>query len=142
LNLVDEKEVFLIDDISIKNRSFNDTTYFDLKLHSYDELLNLTLQSGIYSRFNIDANFKNGEYQKLYTEWINKSIKKEMAIDIIVKIIKNKIVGFTTYNRKSKFIADIGLVAVDPQYRGQGIARELIERTIYDAYKSDFKQIQ
>lgn len=142
LKLVDNKEVFILNDIKNSVRIFDDTVIFDPIKHSYDQLLDLALQSGKYSRFNIDENFRNNEYQKLYTEWIDKSITKEMAIDIIIKIMDNRIVGFTTLCEKTGLLANIGLVAVDSKFRGQGIARELIERTICEAHKIDFKSIQ
>src|SRR5689334_17879565 len=33
-------------------------------------MIELALLSGIYSRFNIDSNFSNNEFQNLYTAWI------------------------------------------------------------------------
>lgn len=141
-NLVDEKEIFINNDISLNGNHFSDTISFSTEIHSYDQLLNLTLQSGKYSRFNTDKNFKNMEYEKLYTEWLDKSINKDLAIDIIVKIIDNEIVGFITLNNKTDSLAEIGLIAVDKAYRGQGIAKELINKTIWKASKLNFKSIQ
>tara|TARA_B110000240_G_C13510913_1_gene459303 strand:- start:3017 stop:3703 length:687 start_codon:yes stop_codon:yes gene_type:complete len=142
LCIIDKKEVFIKKDIVNNKYFYYDTVSFSTKIHSYNQLLSLTLQSGKHSRFNIDKNFKADDYIKLYTEWIDKSISKELAIDIIVKIIDNKIVGFTTLNNKTDSLAEIGLVAVDSNYRGLGIARELIQRTIYKAKELNFKSIQ
>jgi dTDP-4-amino-4,6-dideoxy-D-galactose acyltransferase len=143
LKPIDKREIFklnIIDRETIKQ--FNDSISFSSEKHSYDEIHSLTLQSGVYSRFKIDRNFKNNEYKKLYNEWIKKSISKEISIDIIIILIENKIVGFATLNKKSAQLADIGLVAVDEKYRGRGIAKELIHRTIFKAKKLGFKEIQ
>lgn len=142
LCLVDKKEVFIKGDITNNKYFFNDTVSFSSKIHSYDQLLNLALQSGKYSRFNVDKNFKHDEYKKLYSEWINKSVSKELAIDIIIKIINNKIIGLSTLNTKTDSLAEIGLVAVDPEYRGHGIAKELIKRTICKAQELKFRSLQ
>lgn len=143
LNVVDKKEVFFLEDIIIdKPLHCINIESFSLQKHSYQDLLNLTLQSGIYSRFKIDENFKNNEYIKLYTEWINKSITKELASEIIVKVINDKVVGFTTISKKTNQLADIGLVAVDENYRGKGIAKDLISATIFKASELGFKDIQ
>ena len=37
---------------------------FDNRKHDFFELRNLALESGIYSRFSIDSDFKNNEYEK------------------------------------------------------------------------------
>lgn len=144
LTEVDKKEIFILDSLPKKNDLIyqQEIEYFSLNKHSYEDLLELTLQSGIYSRYKIDKNFKNNEYEKLYKEWIDKSITKELAIDIIVTLINNKIVGFTTLDKKTSQLADIGLVAVDKNHRGKGIAKELINKTIIRARELGFKKIQ
>jgi len=144
LKRVDIKETFLLKDFGTNDDLFlfQNIDCFSKENHSYEELLNLALQSGIYSRFKIDPKFKNHEYENLYTEWLNKSIEKKIAIDIIIKIIDDKIVGFTTLNKKTDSMAEIGLIAVDSQYRGRGVARELMKSTITRAYKLDFAHLQ
>lgn len=102
-NLVDRKVVYLIDnlqDLNIDN--IFSAEFYNADKDNYADILNLTLQSGVYSRFKKDANFKNNEYQKLYTEWINKSISKEIASDIIVKRESGGIIGFATISQKMK----------------------------------------
>ena len=49
-----------------------------------------------------------------------------MALDILIYREK-EILGFTTIEKKSKYLAIIGLVAVSEQERGKGIASKLIE---------------
>jgi dTDP-4-amino-4,6-dideoxy-D-galactose acyltransferase len=85
----------------------------------------LVLQAGLFSRFRLDINFSDKEYEKLYIEWLTKSINKTLAIKTFVVKNGSEIIGITTLGERSKF-ADIGLVAVDKNFRGRGIAYDLI----------------
>ena len=141
--LVDKKIVYVLEDLSnIAEHNFSDIQFYNSKHDNYNDILNLTLQSGEYSRFKLDTNFVNNEFEKLYKTWIDKSISGDLATDIIIKKNKNKIVGFTTLTKKSDELADIGLVAVDINFRGQGIAQELILKTIITAKNQGYKKMQ
>src|SRR5690606_4711658 len=141
--LVDRKVTYKLRDLQ-KNETpnFIEIDYYCHNETAYKELLNLALQSGEYSRFKIDSDFKNNEFVRLYTEWINNSINKKLASHIIIKKQDDKIVGFTTLSKKSESLADIGLVAVDKDYRGQGIAKELILKTISVAKSVGYEDVQ
>ncbi|WP_040473599.1 GNAT family N-acetyltransferase [Flavobacterium frigoris] len=145
--LMDKKVVYINEDISgflsiNKDANVNKIEYYQHNRKNYDDILDLTLQSGEYSRFNIDENFRNNEYSKLYKEWIDNSINKKLAQEIIVKYLDNKVVGFATLSKKDDQLADISLVAVDKNYRGKGIAKEIILNTIIEAKKRGFNKIQ
>lgn len=143
LKLVDKKIVYLIDDLQkVEQINLSEPEFYDPTTDDYSQLLDLTLQSGVFSRFNIDRNFTNNEYQRLYKEWIDKSITKEIALEIIIKKIDSKIVGFATVTHKSEGIADIGLVAVDDNHRGKGIAKEIISQILEFAKSRHYKKIQ
>lgn len=142
--LVDSKIVYIIDDLQNFDTSMitEDISFYNEDLDVYDELLALTLQSGEYSRFRLDLNFKDHEYEKLYKEWIDQSIKKKLATNILIEKINGKIVGFVTLAKKSNDLADISLVAVDRNYRGRGIAKKLIHEAIHLAKFQKYKKIQ
>lgn len=89
------------------------------------ELLKLTLQSGVYSRFKIDSNFNKSEYKRLYKEWIKKSVTKELADQVFVYEEENQILGFITM-KISEGQGSIGLLAVDDKYRGKSIGKKLL----------------
>jgi len=92
----------------------------------YSSLLNLALASGEYSRFKKDLNFRNNEFEKLYTTWLNKSLDKTIADDVLVwRDSKKEIKGFVTYKIKGKAL-NIGLIAVDTEVRGKGIGKNLL----------------
>ena len=102
-------------------------------------LLNLALQSGVWSRFKTDTGFKNGEYEKLYTEWIRGSIEGRIADFILTERNEtNQIIGFVTIELENDF-GKIGLIAVDGKFRGMGIGKKLITRT-FDLVKSQGKE--
>lgn len=146
LHLVDEKLTFerkiSTEDLRKSITSVFSITSFDPLHHDLERLKELTLLSGIYSRFYTDPNFVNQEYESLYIEWINKSVKGDKAFDTLIYTIKDKIVGFITLSKKNSTLADIGLIAVDNNFRGQGIASDLIAAAIKAAGNKNFKKIQ
>ncbi len=90
-----------------------------------EELYNLAIQSGIYSRFNIDQNLPNYKFIELYRTWIRNSTRKQIASKVLVAKEKNHLVGMITLGEKEGR-ADIGLLAVDSNYRGRGIGKSLV----------------
>ncbi|OOG69895.1 GNAT family N-acetyltransferase [Algoriphagus sp. A40] len=85
-----------------------------------EPLLNLALESGVFSRFKNDPGFKNGEFEKLYRLWIkNASDQKE------VLLAKNN-EGFVSCHRSGE-MAQIGLIAVDKIKRGEGWGKRLVK---------------
>ena len=106
-----------------------------------DQLKKLALQSGIYSRFRIDAHFTNNEFEKLYVKWIEDSIKKTIADKVIVYKDDGKCNGFVTIKFKGDF-TEIGLIAVDEQSRGNGIAKRLLNHAERIAVSNGFNKIE
>jgi dTDP-4-amino-4,6-dideoxy-D-galactose acyltransferase len=140
--LVDRK-VVLIQNIS-SEFIYEDTSIesFDVNVHDYNQLKELALESGIYSRFFVDENFVCNEYFNLYNRWIDNSVIEKMCFDVLVAINNNKIVGFTTLLKKSDSLTDIGLVAVSKESRGLGIGKRLMNESIIRSKKGGFKEIQ
>jgi dTDP-4-amino-4,6-dideoxy-D-galactose acyltransferase len=124
-SLVDEKVTF-ISTINKEAALFSDSFIRPYGLDKPDlKLKALTLQSGIYSRFKIDANFQNHEFENLYGEWIEKSVRKEIADEVLVYTEKGEIKGFVTIRIKNN-IGTIGLIAVDQNERGKSIGKKLM----------------
>lgn len=120
---------------------------FQTQIEEYHEsvpgkkLIELGLQAGAYSRFRIDKNFVNNEFERLYTRWIINSVNKKMALMTIVALLENEIVGMITINGKKK-CAEIGLVAVDKNFEGKGIGSDLIGFSDNIAFHMNFKEIK
>jgi dTDP-4-amino-4,6-dideoxy-D-galactose acyltransferase len=141
-NLVDKK-VTLYQEINTKVIANNNMIEsFDIKIHNYQQLKELAIESGMYSRFNIDKNFKNNEFLKLYNRWIENSVNNIAAFDVIVALNDNNIVGFITLNKKNEKLSDIGLLAVAKESRGLGIGKGIINESIIRSKNAGFKGIQ
>lgn len=115
----------------LKNIEENYNANTDRHIISYTQknvtpaLLELAWESGIYSRFNVDPNFKSNEYKHLYKTWIEKSVNKEIAKDVLVYMDEDIISGMITLGEKNKR-GDIGLLAVSNVARGKGIGKKLM----------------
>ncbi|QVY65781.1 GNAT family N-acetyltransferase [Polaribacter sp. Q13] len=92
-----------------------------------ENLLDLALQSGSYSRFKKDANIPNSKFEKLYDLWVRNSVNKKIADEIFVVFIDETISGFVTV-KKNKHICKIGLIAVSQNFRGLGLGKKLMQR--------------
>ena len=108
--LVDQKTVF--SKLTEKHKELSNNVVEFQEAEINEKLKKLVLQAGLYSRFRLDKNFTNNEYERLYVEWLTKSINKEIVFRTIVAKRGSGIVGLTTLGEKSNY-ADIGLVAVD-----------------------------
>jgi len=103
-------------------------------------MIALSLQSGIFSRFATDPGFQNREYEKLYTEWIQRSVSGEIAISTLVAESDLQTAGLITLGEKNGH-AEIGLLAVEERFRGEKIGSELIKAADSLACESGFNQI-
>ena len=105
-----------------------------------DELIELSLEAGSFSRFRIDNNFVNGEFERLYARWITDSVSGLIAFKVIVAVLGNDVIGFATIGEKNGS-ADIGLVAVDRNHTGKGIGYDMIRYADDVAFKMNFKRL-
>ena len=106
---------------------------------NFEVLKKLALQSGEYSRFAKDPNFKNGEYEKLYVEWIYKSLHSNL-IETYIYSDNNEVCGFITLEKDIEAFS-IGLLGVDYSKRGRGIGKALVNKCISEARKHNQKYI-
>lgn len=123
--LADEKITFIIYLSEVMRKVYSDYIEPYRLNATSDKLRLLALQSGYYSRFRIDPKFCNNEYQKLYLEWIDKSVSKLMSDEILVFYKNDDEKGFVTLGIKDG-VGSIGLIAVDEFERGNSIGKELM----------------
>lgn len=90
-----------------------------------NQLYLLAYESGKNSRFLLDRKFGESHFKKLYQTWIDNSINKKFADDILVYCEENQIKGFVTYKIKDD-IASVGLIAVNSASQGKGIGAKLL----------------
>jgi dTDP-4-amino-4,6-dideoxy-D-galactose acyltransferase len=93
--------------------------------YASEKIITLALQSGIFSRFKVDPSFQNKEFEKLYIEWIEKSVNKTLASEVLVYMEEGEIYGFITLAMHG-ITGSIGLIAVDEKQRGKAIGKKLI----------------
>jgi dTDP-4-amino-4,6-dideoxy-D-galactose acyltransferase len=119
-----------------------ETEEFDLRIHSYEELLNLAYLSGNVSRFKVDSKFSNSEFEKLYKEWINNSINNKIAFKTLIKTVEEKVVGFVTLGEKDPVTSKIGLIAVNEMFQGKRIASKLIKSCEIISKQNKYKGLE
>jgi dTDP-4-amino-4,6-dideoxy-D-galactose acyltransferase len=92
-------------------------------------LYELAFQSGEYSRFRTDQNFPPQSFTKLYRQWIDRSLNREIASHVIVARFGEQFVGFSTLNIVGS-TAKIGLFSVDKRFRNKKIGKAIISYII------------
>lgn len=123
--LVDQKVIYTT---PISNPCNSDSHIIEYKQESVSEdLLNLALASGLYSRFRIDTNFPRNSYERLYTRWIEQSVAHKFASEVFCYMIDEVPRGLVTL-RRDGIVGDIGLVATDEKYRGRGIGKAMMNQ--------------
>lgn len=89
---------------------------------AYDiqDIYQLAFESGKHSRFLLDKKFSPEKFKELYKIWIDNSLSKNFADDVLVYKYQGKMVGLLTYKTIEKE-AFVGLIAVSPEHQGKGI---------------------
>jgi dTDP-4-amino-4,6-dideoxy-D-galactose acyltransferase len=82
------------------------------------DLVALAIQSGEYSRFAVDPKVPRDKFEALYMAWINNSVTKELAREVLVLPVGSRLAGMVTLGDKAGR-GDIGLIAVDTAFRGR-----------------------
>ena len=105
------------------------------------QLLSLAFESGTYSRFRTDTHFTHREFEKLYTQWIEQSVKRVRAFEVFVYRENHaNIQGFVTLEEKNE-IGNIGLIAVHENSRGNAIGTKLVYSAIAEFFKRGIHMI-
>ncbi len=123
IKLVDKKVTYMKKEI-MKSDYHDSITIYD-KDYPESNMLNIAIQSGEYSRFNIDKEIGKDKYEELYKLWLINSVKKEIAKEVLVFSDNGEIRGLVTLGEK-KGNADIGIIAVESTNRGKGIGKSLM----------------
>lgn len=106
-----------------------------------EKLINLAIQSGIYSRFKVDKNISKDKFEEMYRLWMINSLSRKIANEVFAFNENNEIAGFVTLGEKNNR-ADIGIIAVDNQFRGNGIGKKLMMSAEKWFSNSGYKSIQ
>lgn len=139
---VDEKTTFTKISVGVPDYEKQPKIVSYDKFSASEKLKYLTLQSGVFSRFKIDPGFTDNEYEKLYIAWIEKSVKREMADEILVYQENDEMYGFITLKGDKKAgLGTIGLLAVDEKMRGKSIGKQLLNAAEHYFLNSGIKAV-
>jgi dTDP-4-amino-4,6-dideoxy-D-galactose acyltransferase len=124
---VNRRALFEVDFQSLNPGKFisTDTVERYTSSMSVVELEALAIQSGEYSRFSVDPNVPRDKFENLYKIWIRNSLNKESANEVLVIREGKSIVGMVTLGERNGK-GDIGLIAVDSNYRGRKFGEKLV----------------
>lgn len=136
--LVDEKTTYYK---HLQQSTFSSSPNIKPVVDMDNALVDLAVQTGSFSRFNIDPNFERTAYKRMYTEWIKNSLNHSIADEVFVFENGQKKLGLVTVGKKGTR-ADIGLLGVDTNARGQGIASALIAKVEEFALNNKFEELQ
>jgi len=139
LKLVDKKITY-VKKISPKQLDIKDIKKYELD-YPNKNLIDLAIESGIYSRFNTDKNIKKEKFQELYKQWITNSVNKKIAKEVLTYNEGEDIAGMITLGEKNNK-GDIGIIAVNKNNRGKKIASKLINSAELYFEKQAYSEIQ
>jgi dTDP-4-amino-4,6-dideoxy-D-galactose acyltransferase len=91
---------------------------------SNNALNDLALLSGNFSRFKLDKELHH-KFEIMYKTWLDRSLKREIASEVLAYQIAGETVGFVTI-KKTGSSSTIGLIAVNNIYQGKKIGTELM----------------
>ena len=110
-------------------------------------LEDLALQSGAYSRFRRDPRLPSSVFVGIYREWLRKSLSGELARQVLVGYASagpggpKQPDGLLTLGSQHGR-ADVGLLAVAAEARGQGIGQRLVQAAQRQAALWKFDELQ
>jgi dTDP-4-amino-4,6-dideoxy-D-galactose acyltransferase len=85
----------------------------------------LALESGVFSRFNVDPKIPKEQFESLYKLWILNSVNKKIADAVFVARDRGKIFGMATVSTKND-CGHIGIIAVDKSMRRRHVGVDLV----------------
>lgn len=95
-----------------------------------DENLNqLAIQSGLYSRYNNDKKISKQHFEGLYRTWIAKCASGELADAVLVAERDGQMAGMVAVKEKGT-TNSIVLIAVEEKFRGSGVGNDLVSSAL------------
>jgi len=94
------------------------------------DLKDLSLQIGELSRFRCDPRIGVENWERLYHDWIVNSVSGKICDKVLIVRRDGRIAGILTLRLDEAYVASIGLVGVEQNFRGLGIGKSLIDRAL------------
>lgn len=128
--LVDKKMTYHIDLTTLPPNQLPTNPVVEYtQLTASEDLISLSIQAGLYSRFRLDPQMDQQKFRELYTQWVVNSCNKKLAKAVLVIRDHEQCVAMVTVGEKNG-LGDIGLVAVAEQQRGKGYGSALIRAAL------------
>lgn len=93
--------------------------------HPAPEVRALALASGEHSRFRVDSRLPTYVFESIYDAWITRSVRREIAEEVLVARVDSDIVGLVTIAARRDH-GEIGLLSVAAAARGRGVGKSLV----------------
>lgn len=126
----DERRIYQKKRKNKTNISFHTISQYTIsqynKLDISDILLELALECGRFSRFHLDPNFPKSCFKILYKKWIENSLNKKIATNILTYNENTKPIGLLSYKNEDNK-STIGLFSVLKNVQNQGIGLRLFQ---------------
>jgi len=106
-----------------------------------NDLESLALLSGTHSRFRLDKGFDNADFHRLYSIWMTRSLKKEIADKIFVVAESDKVMGMITL-QLVEHVGHIGLCAVSESAQSKGYGSSLINACVNEVIAKHLHQLE
>lgn len=104
-------------------------------------LYDLALDSGEYSRFKSDMRLPNGTFEKMYKLWIEKAVKKSIADKVYFLQMDNEVIGFVSLKLNDKY-GEIGLIGIKREFQGKGFGKRLLTKAENYTFIKGLKEIR
>jgi UDP-N-acetylglucosamine 2-epimerase (non-hydrolysing) len=94
------------------------------------ETISLGIEAGKFSRFKKDINFKNNEFKKLYTKWVENSLNRVDFVEVYGIKYKSTAIGMVSLKKISAKEITISLIAVNENFQNQGLGTVLVSQAV------------
>lgn len=101
----------------------------DIRLATPDDdkqTVELARRSFKYSRFHLDNFFSKEVANNIKAQWVHSFFSGKRGDTLIVALVDKTVVGFLQIIQKKERTLIIDLIAVDSNFRGKGIAKDMI----------------
>jgi dTDP-4-amino-4,6-dideoxy-D-galactose acyltransferase len=140
--LADRKVTYCMD---LRDFSLPEFDHFQIKSYQEktvrDDIKQLALDVGLNSRFGLDPKITVERCKAVYEKWLENSINRTIAKEVLVIEENHKIIGFVTLGEKNGR-GDIGLIAVDKNHRGKNLATQLVRAAQLWCQQQGYTQAQ
>lgn len=140
-NTFSETKVFFVKEIDVYVDNTAPIFSFEQGKMAIEPLYELAYESGKKSRFLLDKKFELSNFKRLYKTWVDNSLNKIFADDVLVFFDEYQLKGFVSYKIKGKTIT-IGLIAVDFKHQNKGIGAQLLKKIEQIAFEKGTMQIK